>query len=271
MSVLRGLVRGLVAARAIGTRIRALVQGNGERAKVGTGLGKRGARAVTVLALLVVLLLPSHVRAQVEWTWTVTNPFQTIGPEDTATFFGRITNDPAASSAADLGEIFGFAGSFFVGGGVLTYSITLGPDPSDSLSFTQQFDGVILNSGESFDFVLLIAHPISPPVSPGIYSATFPILTGPGFAVTADTNMRITVVGLSADVLFGLSSKQDLYTIDLDTGAATFIGGLGFIENAAISLAASPVNGDVITFDRATDEFFEIDRTNVSGGDKLCH
>ena len=42
------VLRGLVTARVIGTRIRALVQGNGERARVGTGLGKRVVRAVVI-------------------------------------------------------------------------------------------------------------------------------------------------------------------------------------------------------------------------------
>ena len=38
------VLRGLVIARVAGSGIRALVEGNGQRARVGTGLGKRVAR-----------------------------------------------------------------------------------------------------------------------------------------------------------------------------------------------------------------------------------
>lgn len=47
---------GLVTARVTGSRVRAsLVQGNGQRAKVGTGLGKRVARGVAIIVALVVV------------------------------------------------------------------------------------------------------------------------------------------------------------------------------------------------------------------------
>ena len=42
------VLRGLAAARVIATRIRVLVQGNGQRAKVCTGLGKRVVRAAQI-------------------------------------------------------------------------------------------------------------------------------------------------------------------------------------------------------------------------------
>ncbi|MEX6502606.1 hypothetical protein [Pseudomonas zhanjiangensis] len=67
----------------------------------------------------------------------------------------------------------------------------------------------------------------------------------------------------SNQVLYGISSNQNLYKIDIDTGTATFIGDLGFNQNAAVSLATIPANGNLLTFRRPT-QFIEINQANAN-------
>lgn len=63
-------------------------------------------------------------------------------------------------------------------------------------------------------------------------------------------------------VLYGLSSYQDLYTIDAPSGAITYVGSIGLNQNNAISLAYNPLDGSLLTYARGGDQFLELDPDN---------
>ncbi|MGP8305380.1 hypothetical protein [Vibrio sp. YIC-376] len=63
-------------------------------------------------------------------------------------------------------------------------------------------------------------------------------------------------------VLYGLSSHQDLYTIDAPSGAITYVGSIGLNQNNAISLAYNPLDGSLLTYARGGDQFLTLSPTN---------
>lgn len=63
-------------------------------------------------------------------------------------------------------------------------------------------------------------------------------------------------------VIYGLSSYQDLYTIDASSGSITYVGSIGLNQNNAISLAYNPLDGRLVTYARNEDQFLELDPVN---------
>lgn len=70
-------------------------------------------------------------------------------------------------------------------------------------------------------------------------------LINPGFA---EANFR----------LYGITSFQSLYSIDVITGTATYVGNTGFGQNAIISLTVNPENAQLVG-DASYDGLYQID------------
>ena len=124
--------------------------------------------------LLLGLLLSTPAQSALVYDWIITNPTQTVSPTDVVSVNGQFINDVTSTVALDLDAAVTQAFTSFSANIFAEYTPKFGPEVGNILS---QFDGVVINPGEVFDFVFATMTPNPAPVAADLYALTLPGLT----------------------------------------------------------------------------------------------
>ena len=118
----------------------------------------------TIGVFLFLTLSISSVHAVLVYDWYVTNPIQTVGPNDTVQIDATIVNDASSDVNFNLDTAItqAFSGLF-----PSAYNGVFGD--GISISILTQFNGIELTPGESFNFVFATLTPSPSPVPAGDY------------------------------------------------------------------------------------------------------
>lgn len=122
----------------------------------------KGIIKTVLLAQLMLVPLASHALLLVDFE--ITNTPLTAGPSDSLTINGRLTN--ALGSDENLTTLNGAAyspGALF---GIYQFSFGIGGN------FFNQFSGINLAPGSSFDFIFGDLTPVTSPVAEGTYTSS---------------------------------------------------------------------------------------------------
>jgi hypothetical protein len=147
----------------------------------------------SVLICISYLLTPA-AHADVSWDFVIENPTVIVGPTESFTVKGRITNLATSTSALTISEPCSLC--------VTPASLWIGAADStpfnlftvDTSSVNAVLPGLSLNPGESFSFNAYTVTPLNAPITAGNYKFIFNDLFLPAYGFSSGGPVAITVV-----------------------------------------------------------------------------
>ncbi len=132
--------------------------------------------------------------AQTDWSFVIETPNILIGPTESFSVLGKITNFATSTSALSIHEPCPLC--------VIPAAIWVGAADStpfdlffvDTSPINATLPGLRLNPGESFSFIAYTASPLNGPVAPGSYEFIFNDLFIPGYGFSSGGLVHIAVV-----------------------------------------------------------------------------
>ncbi len=124
--------------------------------------------STTLMAIL--LLAAQSAQARVIWDWDFVNPFNEVGQRATVVMNARITVDARSTEAFAWDGARGWA---YLNSWPLWKAYTFSFGPAGGFSFFDQFRGVTIAPGESFDFVFGVLSPRNGLARVGSYTSTY--------------------------------------------------------------------------------------------------
>src|SRR4030067_1868896 len=133
---------------------------------------------ICLLSIVLFVCLTDLVYATLNINWQPDSPIY-AGQTDTVEVFGTLYNDISSTEVLDLTTLIGNGGGAGTTCGSLIYSSVYAPvnpyDYEPNATYHPEFNSLILNPGDNYQFLYATLTPVDPPVDIGIYQSSMSI------------------------------------------------------------------------------------------------